>query len=336
MARPPKREASRPTRAELLILVKQQIERAGEQGISTAEILTALADTGISHRTLERILSDLRSKHDADLTCTGNPRRWRFQSRLALPLDAPDREDLLAMIHAIALAKPLVPPELSFRLTTIAEVLDERVRNYTAATDLPHHNALTSSFTHSMKTDHEVVTRLFLACRRQTVRILYVSPWQDSREPAWHEVEPWALDMHDGAYYLRAWAIASKRSRTFSVAHISEVEPLAVAPPRHPAPAKPWAEAGAGFGIDKDRPGVAVIRLRGRVARWVSSTTWHTEQKDVWPLPNELLERTIAFNSCRELARLLATVVDGIVSIEPPALRAEVIAHCAHAQTLLA
>lgn len=169
----------RHSRAELLILVKQQLERAGEQAISTDELLTALAPTGISRRTLERILSDLRTKHDANLSTSGKRRRWRLESPLPLPLDAPDPKDLIALRYAIAMAKPLLPLDLGDRLTTLDERLDERVRNYAASTDLPHHNALTSSSTHRMKTDARVVDQLLLACRRQTVRILYVSPWHD-------------------------------------------------------------------------------------------------------------------------------------------------------------
>ncbi|HWB78210.1 MAG TPA: hypothetical protein VG755_24765 [Nannocystaceae bacterium] len=104
------KKPSRHCRAELLILVKQQLERAGEHAISTDELLTALAPTGISRRTLERILSDLRTKHDANLSTSGKRRRWRLESPLPLPLDAPDRRDLIALRYAIAMAKPLLPP----------------------------------------------------------------------------------------------------------------------------------------------------------------------------------------------------------------------------------
>ena len=61
---------------------------------------------------------------------------------------------------------------------------------------------------------------------------------------------------------------------------------------------------------------------------------WHAEQQDVWLEPGELLERTIRYNSGREITRLLVTVLDGIVSIEPPELRDEVVSFCARAQTL--
>ena len=325
----------RHSRAELLILVKQQLERAGEHAISTDELLTALAPTGISRRTLERILSDLRTKHDANLSTSGKRRRWRLESPLPLPLDAPDPKDIIALRYAIAMAKPHLPLDLGDRLTTLDERLDERVRNYAASSDLPHHNALTSSSTHRMKTDARVVDQLLLACRRQTVRILYVSPWNDPRAPKWQEIEPWALEIRDAAYYLRAWSKRSKHARTFTVAHISGVETRDEATPRHPIPAQPWAEERKAYGIDEDRPGIAAVRLRGGVARWVASMIWHAEQQDVWLEPGELLERTLRYNSCREITRLLVTVLDGIVSIEPPELRDELVSFCARAQTLL-
>lgn len=331
----PSKKPPRPTRAELLVLVKQQIERAGPHGISTAELLSLLASTGITRRTLERILSDLRSKHGADLVITGSPKRIRLDSPLPLPLEAPHPKDVIALHHAIALATPLLPRDLGDRLTTLAEGLDERVRNYAAATDLPHHNALTSSFTRSMKTDDSVVDHLLLACRRQTVRIRYVSPWQDPRAPVWQEIEPWALEIRDAAYYLRAWAPSSNKARTFTVAHVSGVESTDAATPRRPVPAKPWAQEHKAFGIDTDRPNVAVIRLRGGVARWVFPMIWHPTQHDDWLEEGELLVRTIPYNSCRELTRLLVTVIDGIVSIEPAELRDEVVRFCAHARALV-
>jgi hypothetical protein len=91
----------------------------------------------MSRRTLERILSDLRSKHDADIRITGKRRRIRLESPLPLPLEAPEPKDVIALHYAIAIAKPLLPLDLGERLTTIAERLDERVRNYADATEPP-------------------------------------------------------------------------------------------------------------------------------------------------------------------------------------------------------
>ena len=67
-----------------------------------------------------------------------------------------------------------------------------------------------------------------------------------------------------------------------------------------------------------------MIRFRGGLARWIARIVWHPLQKDLWLEPDELLERTIPYRSCRELARRLASVIDVIESIEPRELCEEV------------
>jgi predicted DNA-binding transcriptional regulator YafY len=51
---------------------------------------------------------------------------------------------------------------------------------------------------------------------------------------------------------------------------------------------------------------------------------WDENQEDRWLEPNEVLERRIRYRSQREFARRILTVIDGVESIEPVALRAEV------------
>jgi predicted DNA-binding transcriptional regulator YafY len=53
---------------------------------------------------------------------------------------------------------------------------------------------------------------------------------------------------------------------------------------------------------------------------------WHRRQKDVWIEEGELLERTFPYRSCRELARRLASYLDGVESISPAVLDDEVVA----------
>ena len=80
-----------------------------------------------------------------------------------------------------------------------------------------------------------------------------------------------------------------------------------------------------GFGIDSDRPGVATLRVRGGVARWIANLVWDPGQEDRWIEPAELLERKVPYHSCREFARRLLQIVDGLESIEPAELREEVV-----------
>lgn len=321
-------------RAELLVLVKHHLERAGPRGLTKQQLLTLLGPTRTSLRSIQRAFADLRTHHDADLVCFGKLHRWRLDSPLPLPLLAPDTADLVAFVYLLALAEPVVSAESHARLKLVVEELDARARRHTPAADLPHAGVITSSYTNASRVDLRLVGHLLLACRRATVRIHYESPWQDAPGVTVHDVEPWAIHVHDATHYLRAWSLARKRPRTFNCAFIRGLERLDGAPVRRPVPARPWAEDRAKFGVDSDRPGIAVVRFDGRVARLVSSMHWHPEQRDTWIDARGQLERTLPYHSCREFTRHLAPYFDAIVSIQPRDLRDEVMAHCARVPAL--
>lgn len=317
-------------RPELVILVKQHLERAGTDGLTKQDLLTAIGPERTSLQTIQRVLDDLRSDtYEAQLTCSGADRRWRLEAPLAMSLEAPDAEDLLAVLLAQSLIERLALPPLRERFAKFVEEIDERVRRHASSTDLPTRKAMTSSLTLGTRIDPRMLSDLGAACRRRRVRIRYASPWQDTTDAGtWLTIEPWALHMYDGAIYLRAWANAPQQARTYRLAHVEAVESVdEMQEPktaRRPIPTDVWGDEGPAFGIDRDRPGIAVIQMRGGLARWVARVVWHPEEQDVWLEPNELLERTVAYRSCRELARRLASVIDGVVSIDPPALRDEV------------
>ena len=63
----------------------------------------------------------------------------------------------------------------------------------------------------------------------------------------------------------------------------------------------------------------------GTVARWVSRMQWDPAQQDRWVEARELLERTVPYHSCREFARRLLSIIDGLEMIEPAELREEVL-----------
>lgn len=204
------------------------------------------------------------------------------------------------------------------------------MRRSRAPSELPPRKALTSIATLGTRIDEVTFPPVVAACRRKSLRILYASPWQPSSTPAaWHVVEPWSLRIHDGAWYLRAWEERSRRAKTFRSADIQaveDVEDASTAASRRPPPADPWAEENRAFGIDRDRPDVAVIQFHGGIARWLAPVVWHRAEQDVWLEPGELLQRTIPYRSCRELARRLISFFDDIESIEPATLRDEVAA----------
>jgi predicted DNA-binding transcriptional regulator YafY len=249
-------------RTEILVLVKQQLERAGERGLTKQELVAAIGAS--SPQTIQRALDELRETHDGRIRCVGKIHRWRLEAPLAMPLDAPDRDDLLAVLIAQAILEPLLDAALRERIAKLVEELDERVRKRETPSELPARKAMTSTLTLGTRSDPEILRRLHAACRRKVVRIRYASPWRPAVEAAaWQEIEPWALRVHDGAVYLRAWARGPAEARTFRLAHIEAVEDIKGS--RRSPPADVWGEESPAFGIDRDRPGVAVIRLRGPV-----------------------------------------------------------------------
>jgi predicted DNA-binding transcriptional regulator YafY len=324
--------------SEVIPLVKEHLERAGENGMTKQELVDAIGPERTSLVTVQRALEALRSDtYDAQITSFGKVRRWRIEAPLAMPLEAPDRDDVLAVLVALAILEPYLEHSLLARLAKLVEELDQRARDRGSSTDLPVHKAMTSSLTLGTRTHPDIMRRLHNACRRRTVRMRHRSPWRPFVDDVpWQDVEPWSLRLHDGALYMRAWVPARKAAKTFRLADVDEVEEIeqATTAARHPAPEDAWGEHNPAYGIDHDRPGTAVIRFRGAVARWIAPVVWHPNQQDVWLEQGELLERTVAYSSCRELARRLASVLDGIESVGPVELRDELVRLVARASQL--
>ena len=317
------------------MLIAQLLERAGAKGMSKREIVAAIGRTKTSAPTVQRALDELRETYGGCIVCFGKVKRWRLDAPLAMPLEAPDQHDQLALHFAKAIIDSMADVALRERIGRLFEDVDERVRQRVPGSELPTRKAMTATLTLGTRMDPDIFRRLATACRRKTVRIRHASPWRPTAAK-WKAIEPWAMHMQDGAVYLRGWAIGPRAPGIFRLADISALEELddTATRTRHPVPADVWAEEREAYGMDHDRPGVAVIRLRGAVARWVSTIVWHPSERDVWLEEGELLERTIPYRSCRELARRLVSVIDGIESIEPRALFDEVVGLCEHAKRL--
>jgi predicted DNA-binding transcriptional regulator YafY len=267
--------------------------------MSKAEIVAAIP--GTSQRSIQRAFVQRRDHHNAELTTFGRHHRVRLEARLPLPLLAPDSEDLVAFTYVVCVARPIVSPETHARLELALEELDARARQRVAPSDLPRANAITSTYSQASNVDPLLIRDLLLACHRKTVRITYQSPWDDT-PPVSHHIEPWAIHVHDVNHYLRCCSRSRDEPRTFNCAFIESLE-LDDPPPEYPVPARPWADEGRAFGVDSDRPGVAVLRFEVSLARWLASVKWHPEQRDEWIEPRELLERTVPYHSCRECRR---------------------------------
>jgi predicted DNA-binding transcriptional regulator YafY len=300
-----------------------------EHGGATKEDLARVAD--VSHPSIQRALTWLRDHCDSPVEFDRAAGRWVLRDpHFTLPLTDPDPQDLSAVLFAEALLAPLADEEITSRLRRLAEQMDAEMRDRgRTPSSGTRPGTLVATLTTGSRTDPSILSVLFGAVGKQVVQIRYASPWSSAGGSRIHDVEPWQLRLHDGNMYLRAYSRTHKEVRSFRVAQIEGTQIVEGLTPREPVPSldKIWGDHDPAFGIDEDRPGVAVLRIRAPVARWVHHNVWDPGQQDVWIEEGELLERRVAYRSCRELARRLLSLGDALESIAPDELREVVFAH---------
>jgi predicted DNA-binding transcriptional regulator YafY len=275
---------------------------------------------------VQRALKYMREEWDAPLEFVHASKVWKLlDDKFTLPLTDPDPEDLAAVVFASALLQPVADAELNARVKRLVEQMDAAVEETQKSPSKVRPKSVTATMTTGTRVDSRLVSKLLQSVGSGVVRIEYDSPWSGTRKT--HDVEPWQLRLHDGGMYMRAFSRTTGDARVFRVAQIVHARVLPGQTPREPVPPKNhlWGSADPGFGIDTDRPGVATLRVRGGVARWIANLVWDPGQEDRWIEPGELLERKVPYHSCREFARRLFMVVDGLESIEPAELREEVV-----------
>jgi predicted DNA-binding transcriptional regulator YafY len=304
-----------------------------EHGGASKEELAKVAD--VSYPSIQRALTWLRDHCDSPVEFDRTESRWVLRDpHFTLPLTDPDAQDLSAVLFAEALLAPLADEEITARLRRLAEQMDAEIRERgRAPTDAARPGTLVATLTTGSRTDPGILSVLFGAVAKQVVQIRYASPWSRDGSSRVHDVEPWQLRLHDGNMYLRAYSRTHREPRSFRVSQIEGAEAVEGLMPREsvPPPDKIWGDHDPAFGIDEDRPGVAVLRVRGAAARWVHHNVWDPGQQDTWIEDGELLERRMAYRSCRELARRLLSLGEAVEWIEPAELREAV---CEHARIL--
>ncbi len=291
---------------------------------ATKETLSSKA--GVAGVTVQRALKYMREEWDAPLEFIHASKMWKLlDDKFTLPLTDPDPEDLAAVVFASALLQPVADAELNARVKRLVEQMDAAVEESQKSASKVRAKSVTATMTTGTRVDSRLVSKLLTAVGSGVVRIEYDSPWSGTRKT--HDVEPWQLRLHDGVMYMRAFSRTTGDARSFRVAQIVHARVLPQMAPREPVPAKNllWGSSDPGFGIDSDRPGVATLKVRGGVARWIANMVWDPGQEDRWIEPNELLERKVPYHSAREFARRLLSIVDGLESIEPAELREEVV-----------
>jgi predicted DNA-binding transcriptional regulator YafY len=298
-------------------------------GGASKEELAKVAD--VSHPSIQRALTWLRDHCDSPVEFDRAAGRWVLRDpHFTLPLTDPDAQDLSAVLFAEALLAPLADEEITIRLRRLAEQMDAEMRERgQTPSEGARPGSLIATLTTGSRTDPQVLSCLFGAIGKQVVQIRYASPWSPGGGVRLHDIEPWQLRLHDGNMYLRAYSRTHKEPRSFRVAQIEGAEPIAGLTPREPIPPpdKIWGDHDPAFGIDEDRPGIAVIRIRAPTARWVHPNVWDPGQRDAWIEDGQLLERRVSYRSCRELARRLLSLGDALESVEPAELREAIVIH---------
>jgi predicted DNA-binding transcriptional regulator YafY len=300
-------------------------------GLNKAELVARIGRT--SGPSVQRALTTLRDQHGAPIEYDHASCRWVLRDpSFRLPMHAPEPDDVRAVLIAAALLEPIADEALRERLRSLAEQLDDRVRQRHPSKATNARSTVEGRATHGTRFEPRHLALLLDANRRHPVRIVYDKPWENERVV--HTVEPWGICVFDGAIYFRGFVRESDQPRTFRLAQVHHLlarpnDPL-LAP--IPLPHQVWEQQAPAFGIDEDRPDTAVVRLRGGIARWVHRTIWHPEQHDRWIDEPHLLERTVPYRSCRELARRILSILDGVESIDPPELRTQVESMIAHYQ----
>ncbi|MBL9020581.1 MAG: WYL domain-containing protein [Myxococcales bacterium] len=297
----------------------EAIRLLGSQESATRTQVAGVAK--VSKQTAKRALNWLRDV-GAPLRYIDRFRGWELTDKsFALPLAEPCHEDLEAALTAAGLLRELGLHQAADRARALFHELARRI---TGSKKSPFRvDALRVTQSSAILRRPEWVLQLLRACRRAVVRISYRSPY--GAETVEHIVEPWQLWLHNGRLYLAGYSRTRRARRTFALAHVQRMEPVANATPTKQVPPEIWPEQHGGYGVDEDRPGRALLRFRGPAARATAAIRWHSSQVDRWIAQDEVLERTIAYRSCRELARLLAGLADGLDIVEPDELRMELI-----------
>lgn len=323
---------------------RRATERIQEVGLVSLRLLrnsefVALAEAArratASVETAKRAFEWLRDQ-GAILDYSARARGWHLRNRdFALPMADPTVEDLQSALAAAGLLTALGQTAASERTWALFNELETRLSGGGRRERTIRRDALRVSFTTGALRERRWFLDLLRATRRDVVQIDYCSPW--TNEATTHLFEPWQVWLHDGSLYVRGYSRTRRGSRTFSCANIRGVRPVTNATPSMAVPAadRLWGDQDPRFGVDVDRPGDAVVTLHGAVARWVAGITWNENQKDEWLKEGELLRRTLPYRSCRELARKLISVADGLREIEPEELAEAVVAIARKAQANL-
>jgi predicted DNA-binding transcriptional regulator YafY len=291
----------------------------------------------VSPETVQRALDCLREEHGAPIAVRSGV--WRLTEPFSLPWLSPQPDDLTALTIAGALLRTFADPDLDRRIDSLVAELDERLRDAGREGLVPA-GGVSASMSFGTRLDRKSLETILKATRGGVIAAEHRRVWGNgkaARSPL--RLEPWHCRVHDGIVYVRGFARDRGEPRTYRIVDLDGIKRLhgVRAKGRRPPPDKIWGDGDPAFGIDHDRPGTARIVVEGALARWVEPIVFHPDQGGDWLEPDARLERTIPYRSCRELARRLLAIVDGLVEVEPEELRAEMglLVKAAHDRALI-
>jgi predicted DNA-binding transcriptional regulator YafY len=275
----------------------------------------------VSTPTVNRALQWVRDV-GALIEYSATTKTWRLADpNFTLPLLDPAVDDLQAVLTAAGLLQAIQQEKAAKRAFALFNELAAEL----GAKKKIRADSLRVTQSSGIIKDPNAMLLLLRSVRRYVVEITYLSPWSKKRESSTHELEPWQVWLAEGVLYVQGYSVSPKEPRTFSLAGIEAVKIIEGRKPSVVPPSNVSEELDLRYGVDLDRPSNAVLVFRGPIARFVATRRWFPKYDDRWIKPDELLERRFAYRSCRELARRLVSLADGLESIDPPELKDELV-----------
>lgn len=284
-----------------------------------ATLVELVRKTKSSKKTVRRALAWLREAHAAPLGFVRRSGTWELRDAgFALPMLERTEDDYIAILTAAGLLDALGHTSAR-RVWAMLDELEADLKRKTRRRI--ERSALRVFQTAPIVQNAAWLPLVLRSTRERVLRIEYRSPWKN--EVAVHTFEPWQVGIFEGSLYVCGHSHERGEARTLNFAQMITVSSIPNRRPKAAVPASPWGDRDPNFGMDQYEPGVARLRFKGAVARWLAGVRWQRDQKDAWIEPGEVLERTLSFRSRRELARRLMSVSAGLILVEPPELDLE-------------
>ena len=249
---------------------------------------------------------------------------YQLENPEILALIAPGPEHLVALSLAIAVLERLGPgvDDLIAGLKDLVAGIDLDRRSPDAAEVLGTDLVTTASI--RPKYRPEVLKALMMSANDGIMSIRYEKPWtEDGAKTGARRVEPWALRVHNGELYLRAFTNGAKAGRTYNLASIRSAKSVARARQgQRPALSALWGSAPLDAGIFDGPARRITISIKGGAARFHADRSWFHQLDQAWDVDRGVLTKTFEYTSKHELIPALLGLGENLVSVDDEEIRA--------------